>query len=184
MPGPWPCLASSQVSVFFSCEGVCFAITLHSVQAVACRVWLPCLLVGWIFEKLFLVPDQPITEAPLAGQIYSAFTVPGRRLKSWPHGSLTPRNKNLFVRGDPENKSSTSLLHPLWGSHDLFLLLNLTVSNLVLSLLSLARSCSFLMLQITLGAKLDHLAVKAQSGKKKNHPSSYLRFREAKLRFI
>ena len=104
---------------------------------------------------------------------------------SWPHENTDTRIKSFCERRDPEDKSSTSLRHPLWGSHDLFLLLNLTVSNLNLSLLSHARPCSFLMLQITLGAKLDHLAVKAQWEKKKKISHPVIRgLEEAKLRFI
>lgn len=87
----------------------CILAGAHSLS------WLPCLSVGWIFEKLFLVPDQPVTEAPLRNsQVGSSSLFQERQRKGLGLMKILTPEKERSVREEIQrDELSTRLLHPL-----------------------------------------------------------------------
>lgn len=106
----------SQKSVFLFPVGE-FVLPSRCILAGAhgLSCWLPCLSVGWIFEKLFLVPDQPVTEAPLSNsQVGSSSLFQERQRKGLGLMKiLTPEWERSVREEIQRNEPSTRLLHPL-----------------------------------------------------------------------
>ena len=171
----------------FPCGRVCFAITLHSGQS-PWLVVVTALPLGRVnFWGAFLGSRPAYYRASTEKQSDTLdVPVPRKAAETQrPRENTDTRIKTFCERRDAENKSSTSLLPPLWGSHDFFPLLNLTVSNLsflfslTLGPVPFLCSRSLRVLNYILWQR------KHSEGKKKKntHPVIW-GLEEAKLRFI